>query len=322
MASQKYANLAQSTLSSNYTAGDGTIALQPADGSLFPSSGDFIVAIDDPPVFFLKCTARSSDTLTVSATGQEGTTAVNRPIGTKVTQVLTAGAFDNIRSDISKIDVYANLPVTAKLGDRYSTTDGVYDFVYNGSNWVPIERCGPQLVVPSGSWSWMNQGSSTVALAAGALSFGWATVGVADNTRAYVQTKPGSTWTCIIRVRNRSYPVGICHTDGTKLTTYFMSAAKLFGFNWNTTTSFNGRVFSDLVMLDDQPNDFWMKLQDNGSNEILSISYDGFTWFQVNSRATGAFLTTSSIGISPGDLNGTTGTWPAALISSFSLTTP
>ncbi len=86
---QTYANNASSTLASGYTAGDSTISVQSGDGAKFPATGS-------PVAFYLKCTSRSTDTLTVSVTGQEGTSAANKASGTAVTHVITAAALTAI----------------------------------------------------------------------------------------------------------------------------------------------------------------------------------------------------------------------------------
>lgn len=86
-------NLAQSTLASGYTAGNTTITVQAGDGSKFdaPGSGDTIaLAIGNPPQFFLKATAVSTDTFTVDTSGFDGSTAISVSASTPVTQVITA----------------------------------------------------------------------------------------------------------------------------------------------------------------------------------------------------------------------------------------
>jgi hypothetical protein len=96
MAWQITNNLAQSTLATGYTAGDSSISVQSGDGAKFPTSGDFILAFNDPPDFFLKCTARSTDTLTVDTSGAEGSSAINEASACKVTQVITAGVLSDL----------------------------------------------------------------------------------------------------------------------------------------------------------------------------------------------------------------------------------
>lgn len=83
-------NLASSTLASSYTAGNTTLTLQAGDGAKFSASGDFVVALGTAPDFFLLCTSRSGDTLTVGSSGVEGTAAANESSGCAVTQVITS----------------------------------------------------------------------------------------------------------------------------------------------------------------------------------------------------------------------------------------
>jgi hypothetical protein len=100
MATQKYTTLGSGALNSSYTAGATSLVLQTGQGATFPTTGDFVVAVDDPPAFFLKCTARSGDTLTVATSAVDGTTAVNKGSGVTVTEVITATVLDGIRADM------------------------------------------------------------------------------------------------------------------------------------------------------------------------------------------------------------------------------
>lgn len=83
-------NLAQSTLASGYTAGNTTITVQTGDGAQF-DAGPFVVAIDNPPQFFLEVTSVSGDTLTVNTSGFDGSTPVSVTSATPVTEVISAG---------------------------------------------------------------------------------------------------------------------------------------------------------------------------------------------------------------------------------------
>jgi len=136
MSEQQYSNLASSTLASAYTAGDTTLTLQSGTGSLFPVTGDFTVAIDSPPSFFLYCTARATDVITVNSSASEGTTAGNKPIGTTVTEVITAGVLNNIRSDMNKFGFDTSISSSGMhLGDRYDSIDQPYYYIYGTSGW-------------------------------------------------------------------------------------------------------------------------------------------------------------------------------------------
>jgi hypothetical protein len=58
------------------------------DGSVFPSTGNFRVLVDDE---IMHCTARSGTTLTVNR-GVEGTTAASHTSGATITHLTTADA--------------------------------------------------------------------------------------------------------------------------------------------------------------------------------------------------------------------------------------
>ncbi len=105
-------NNASSYLASAYTAGDTTITLHAGDGALFPATGDFILAIGDPVAFYLKCTSRSGDVLTVATTGQEGTVAANKGIGVAVNHVLTAGVLAALIAAVASQPEYLSSLVT------------------------------------------------------------------------------------------------------------------------------------------------------------------------------------------------------------------
>ena len=62
------------------------------DGSVFPATGNFRLNCEDE---LMLCTARSSNTLTVTR-GIEGTTAAAHGSGVYVTQVNTAGGFQQL----------------------------------------------------------------------------------------------------------------------------------------------------------------------------------------------------------------------------------
>lgn len=92
----KVKNRAKSTLANAVSDTDITWVLATGEGALFPTSGDFHVTCEDEIV---KCTARSTDSLTV-VRGQEDTTAVANGAGKFVKLNVTAGIFSSIESDV------------------------------------------------------------------------------------------------------------------------------------------------------------------------------------------------------------------------------
>jgi hypothetical protein len=145
---QQFSNLAQTTLGANYTAGSSTLTLASGAGALFPTTGLFTIGIGDPPSFYLVCTGRSGDVLTVNTSGAEGTTAVNAGIGTIVAQVLSAGVLNTLRSGVPTY-VGSSLVAGTILGQTFScvpSSAGGYTSITNllGSYIVgPANTGGP-----------------------------------------------------------------------------------------------------------------------------------------------------------------------------------
>lgn len=143
MAALQYKVGSQSTLLNAYTAGDTSIVLQTGDGAKFPSTGDFWVGFQDPPVFYLKCTARSGDTLTVTSSATDGTTASNQLAGTKITSTLTAAAYDQLKTDINPVlgtasfdasaGSIASLVTKGCISNVTYTSTGLYAVTFTGS---------------------------------------------------------------------------------------------------------------------------------------------------------------------------------------------
>jgi hypothetical protein len=100
----KFANNASSTLASSIIDTDTTLSVQAGDAAKFPvlAGGDwFPLTVVDAGgnMEIMRVTARSGAVLTVTR-GQEGTTAMAFDAGVAVQSNLTAGALDQIQSDI------------------------------------------------------------------------------------------------------------------------------------------------------------------------------------------------------------------------------
>jgi hypothetical protein len=144
---QTFSNLAQTTIGATYTAGASTLTLATGSGVLFPSTGNFTIGVCDPPSFFLVCTARTGDVLTVNTSGAEGTTAVNAGIGTIVAQVLTAGVLSNLIAGAGVMTLLeqhsASTSASLDFTGWYSSTYDVYEIVFvnvYGTGAIPTIR--------------------------------------------------------------------------------------------------------------------------------------------------------------------------------------
>lgn len=105
MASLQYiqsSTLQSVTLGSNYTAGDGSMTLTAGNGAYLPSSGDFWLSYNNGAgtIRLFKVTARSTDTLTVTAVSGEGSGDGNISSGETLRWALTVDALDQLKADI------------------------------------------------------------------------------------------------------------------------------------------------------------------------------------------------------------------------------
>ena len=100
MAKQLFSNNATTTLSANITNVATSISVVTGKGELFasPTGGDYeLLTITDGTNYeIVKCTARSTDTLTVTR-AQEGTTARTWSAGATVAGYITKGTLEELR---------------------------------------------------------------------------------------------------------------------------------------------------------------------------------------------------------------------------------
>ena len=315
---QQYTNLAQSTIGAAYTVGATTLTLATGGGANFPTTGNFTVGICDPPSFYLLCTARSGDVLTVNATAVEGTTAVNAYTGTVVAQMLTAGTLDGIRADINVVGPYASLPVSGmRKGDTYTCIDTSYRFIYDGTSWIPFWK-GIPATIPTGSWSWDNQGTSTIDTSVGvhilAASGGGGTYNL--NARLAVAPSPPYHYTALIEFDFSGLLTGfvgpsqecaafVGFKDGTgKYTavqntynyTNSAGAHSFYIIHWPSSTSTpSGTLISYGSNWVCPP--MRIRIEDDGTNlnwymnAPIGASSSG-AWQKINTEARGSYLTT------------------------------
>lgn len=98
----KSATVQTVTLGSSYTAGSGTMTLTAGNGAYLPSSGDFWLSYNDGAgtIRIFKVTARSTDTLTVTAVSGEGSGDGNISSGETLRWAMSVDALDQLKADI------------------------------------------------------------------------------------------------------------------------------------------------------------------------------------------------------------------------------
>ena len=162
MAYLKIKNRAFSTLAADIISTATSLSVAAGEGAKFPSAGDFHITIEDE---ILKCTAITTDTLTVTR-AQEGTTAAAHTAGKSVELRITAGVIDSRTTwtsgkllkgagagvDPTEIDgdnafygllaagLATGRPVAGVAGRFYFSTDTLVLERDNGTAWVEMAR--------------------------------------------------------------------------------------------------------------------------------------------------------------------------------------
>jgi hypothetical protein len=142
------------TLGSGYTAASGTMSLTGGHGARLPSSGDFWIVTTSGTYRAFKVTARSTDTLTVTA-AQDGTSDGNLDAGTELEWSMTASALDEYGAGMVASGAYGSLPSAGKEGRLYIPTgECPYLFRDNGASWDATLPGHGDVTLPSTSgWS-------------------------------------------------------------------------------------------------------------------------------------------------------------------------
>lgn len=324
-------NLAQSTLAAGYTAGNSTITVQTGDGAKFDSptgSQAIMLALNDPPDYFLICTGRSGDVLTVQTTGAEGTTAISEAANCKVTQVITAGVFQALLTAAgikSQYGAFASLPSSGmNSGDQYFSSDGPYDFVYDGTLWR-ARAFGYPCVVPApvGSpWVQTNFGGSSVAGVAGVLSIVWDGTG-GDLFRGYMQLKPGTNYTVTAGMKSTNkgvMGVGIYDSVSGRSQTLMWGGDNYihvfkFASGFGSLTS----VYQSSFNWSSGPEVLWLRINEGATYRTYYASLDGVNWIQIYQEAAATNFVPTHVGIG----QDTTGATPLGVsVFSYNQTSP
>lgn len=195
MTYEQYVNDPGTTLNGAINSSVTSLVVASATG--YPTSGNFRILIDSE---LMEVTAVSGTTWTVTR-GAESSTAASHSNGAAVNAILSAAAIDAIRANVSQIGTYANLPTSGmKSGDQYHCSDAWYNFVFDGTNWIPFVRGqapGQVYQPPTSGWSWQNQGSSPAAAVdttRGGIQLTCAAAG-ANSIRCYTRSAITPPWT-------------------------------------------------------------------------------------------------------------------------------
>ncbi len=290
MAFERYGNRANTTLNGAINNSQTSITVV-SGAAPFPQSAQFRIRIEDEISIVTAGAGTTSWTVT---RGAEGTTAASHADTTPVIQSFTAGALDNVRANMRQIGVYASLPSSAngQLADKYEASDSPYDFVHNGSIWVPYYRRVP-VTIPGTTgenltYTWINQQSSAVVANTHRLTL--SKPSTASGSSIYGTPLSAAAYTITMgalyhgRAGNfTSAGIAIYKTSDGKLINHSLAHNNTNQANYganrytNVTTYLSTITGSSLIV--NSP-ELWLRIQETGSNRLYFFSKDGIQWIQ------------------------------------------
>jgi hypothetical protein len=274
---EQFTNNPTTTLNGTFNSSVTTITV--TSGAVFPATGNFRVICDNE---IMLCTARSTNDLTV-VRGYEGTTGASHNSGTTISQILTADGLDRGGKDNQALWGVSTRPPLNKL----VAADGI-------------------TLLTTSDFSWTNQGTASVSDLAGTIVLR-APSTAGNQFRIQRRTAPGTPWTLTAGLKLHVQGVdggtincqlGIIARQSTS--GKFISLAvnrkstdpQRFAIDhWTNETTYGGstpflgknQIFhSDVI---------WMRINDNGTNLIFSVSDDGIEWIQLLSQSRSALMT-------------------------------
>jgi hypothetical protein len=282
MSSEKYANLAETTLAADYTAGDSSISVSSASG--FPTDGVFTVRLDNAAKTILRVSAVSGTTFTVTAEEFDG----NASSGDAVILVASKATAER----------WLQAPETGEVRSP-SGVDG-------GDFYGPF--MAKLVALSQSSWSWVNQGSFSYSESAGFVYItGSAAAGT--NIRGRFKTLPSLPFTVEVGViHNFFQAAGVANLmilgpalreSGTSKISVFVLSNFTFSTggaqptiaagDYTNATTFSAIVGSERS-LPSMPQIAWLRIAVDSSNITYSFSFDGVNYFQVAQVSRTSFL--------------------------------
>ena len=302
MAYERFANGGLSSLDAGISDSDLTLTVKSAVG--FPTGGNFRIVIGSE---IMLVTDVQGKTFTVTR-AQEGTSAASHDADAAVFHVLTAGALSQRDIEQFGTGAVASRDAAGQAGRLYLPTEGLVG-QDNGSLWdmMPLSRFTPP---DYNDFTWVNQGTATVANSKGMMVLSPPGVASGENVRCLVKSAPGGAYefTVAMLALSPAYTTasamaqyGICwrESGSGKLLLYGPGMAS-YPTTFNYTQMTNPTTVSSNILQVSMPAPgiVWIRFADDGANRTVKISMDGFNFEPVaaaQSRTT--FLTADQVGV-------------------------
>lgn len=209
--------------------------------------------------------------------------------------------------DVIAQTAHASRSAAANNGRVHFTTDGYTISRDDGTAWDPYGPCFP-FTTPTDPGTWVNQGSSTIATTKDALVLTGAATGSGANLVCRVQSAT-APWTLTVFARGLLFGksasggfngFGVCarSSSGAQIHAFgiFAQASGLLllrSTKYTSATAFSADYTSNTFSGDLN----WLRIADDNTNRICSVSPDGQNWITVHSVTRTDFVTADQCGL-------------------------
>jgi len=301
MAYERFANGGLSSLAAGID--DSVLALTVKSAVGFPTGGNFRIIVESE---IMLVTDVQGKTFTITR-AQEGTSAAAHLADAAVFHILTAGSLAQRDIEQFGTGLITARDAAGQAGRLYLPTEGLVS-QDNGTLWdlMPLNRLAPPAY---GDFTWVNQGSSTVADSKGMMVLTTAT-SASDSLRLLVKTAPSTPYTITVcmfaltgpYITSQAIPqYGICWRDSGsgKILTYGPGMSSYYGaFAYAQWTNYSTLSAGQFMYSLPYAAPIWIRFADDGTNRTVQVSFDGYK-YELVSAAQGrtVYLTADQVGV-------------------------
>lgn len=209
---------------------------------------------------------------------------------------------------------YASRPAAAKAGRLFLPSDGLVVERDTGSAWASWGPIFPLTAPVDGDFAWVNQGGASVNAASGGIHL-LGPAGVSASVRVRKKAAPATPWTLtaafipgIHRADFNQFGLIWRQSSDGKLVTFgpiSNGSVWVVGVNkWTDATTFSAGYSTTIVTF--YPiSPVFLRITDDGTNRVASISADGVNWEQIHTIGRADFLTANEFGFYVNSQNAT-----------------
>lgn len=247
------------------------------------------------------------------------TTSTASELLIKCVRTVQRSSLTQVRSDQVQTGLNASRPSAEKDGILYLPSNGLDVYRDTGAAWGawgPLWKLTPPV---DGDFSWVNQGTASVAAANGYVALSGPDAG-GDNLRMRVKSAPSTPFTITIGCLpccaggSFEYSAGFClrqSSDGKVIVygiSYIPTASNGYFIKQhytNATTFSANSIFRAGAPQSMVRGVLWLQYHDDGTNRSWRVSGDGITFLEALAEARTTHLTADQVGffVNPYDCN-------------------